>query len=108
LYSVSGNFELPSDKKSAEFSKNNWGDYLLSNPRGDKTIKRATVFLRTIKQLKTQQWNDIFSVAVAFNAISKQSVKVEEEASETESEEDLVDPRYENDPPSGSEGSVSG
>ena len=101
MYSVSGNFELPPDKKNAEFSKTNWGDYFIGGARGDKLVKRATVFLRTIRQLKPQQWDDIFKAALAFTSKQPMLVKTEEPESETESEEDLVDPRYASAPPEG-------
>jgi hypothetical protein len=107
LYSISGAFELPSDKKSAEFSKTNWGDYTLITPRGDKVIKRASVFLKTINSLKEEQWADIFKVALSFRTSSpggKHHKAVQEteadmvSAEETESDGDeLVDPRYNDD-----------
>jgi hypothetical protein len=67
-------------------------------PRGDKVIKRLSVFLKTIASLKEQQWSDIFKVALLF-ATGKQAVlskKDEPVLSETESDdgEELIDPRY--------------
>ncbi len=105
LYSISGAFELPSDKKSAEFSKTNWGDYTLITPHGNKVIKRASVFLKTIKNLKEEQWADIFKVALSFRTTGLAGKKAVQEAKtemlsaeQTESDGDeLVDPRY-NDP----------
>lgn len=100
LYSISGEFELPSDRKSSEFSKNNWGDYTLITPRGDRIVKRSSVFLKAIKNLKDQQWVDIFKVAMSFRATAKQPSKAEKDEeellSETDSDEydELVDPRY--------------
>ena len=100
LYSVRGTFELLSDKKSAEFSKTNWGDYILITPRGDKLVKRSSVFLKTINSLKEEQWADIFKVAMSFRTAGKQQKVKEAEAElvlaeQTESDEDeLVDPRY--------------
>jgi hypothetical protein len=91
---------LPSDRKSSEFSKNNWGDYTLITPRGDRIVKRSSVFLKAIKNLKDQQWVDIFKVAMSFRATAKQPSKAEkdeeEPLSETDSDEydELVDPRY--------------
>jgi hypothetical protein len=88
----------PSDKKSSEFSKTNWGDYMLIKPGGDKVVRRATVFLKTISGLKDQQWNDIFKVALSFHANGKKASRIvmeEGPLSETESDDDeLVDPRY--------------
>ncbi|KAI9442152.1 hypothetical protein H4582DRAFT_2126718 [Lactarius indigo] len=66
LYSVTGTLKLPMDKKSAEFSKTNWGDHMLVTPRGEKVVKRASVFLNKISTLKDQQWDDIFEKALAF------------------------------------------
>jgi hypothetical protein len=92
---------LPPDnlKKSSEFSKTNWGDYTVidGNPHGDLKVKRASVYLRTVRNLRPVQWQDIINVALSFHASGKQKnkqVKVEELNSETESEDDLVDPRY--------------
>jgi hypothetical protein len=91
---------LPSDKRSAEFSKTNWGDYSLVTPCGERVFKRATVFLKAIKNLKKEQWTDIFKVAMSFQVTNKHPNKLakedEEELSETDSDEydDLVDPRY--------------
>ncbi|KAF8263242.1 hypothetical protein EI94DRAFT_1807541 [Lactarius quietus] len=68
LYSVTGALELPTDKKSAEFSKTNWGDYTLVTPCGEKAVKRTSVFLNKISTLKDQQWDDIFEKAIAFQA----------------------------------------
>jgi hypothetical protein len=89
---------LPDDKKSAEFSKLNWDDQVAFTQPGDKPRKekRASVFLRTIKGMGDRQWSDIIDVALSFRESSKKTsrVKVEDPVSETESEEDLVDPRY--------------
>jgi hypothetical protein len=95
-----GPFQLPSDKRSAEFSKMNWGDYSLVTPCGERVFKRATVFLKAIKNLKKEQWTDIFKVAMSFQVTNKHPNKLakedEEELSETDSDEydDLVDPHY--------------
>ncbi|KAF8474319.1 hypothetical protein DFH94DRAFT_805753 [Russula ochroleuca] len=100
LYSIMGAFQLPSDKRSAEFSKTNWGDYSLVTPCGERVFKRATVFLKAIKNLKKEQWTDIFKVAMSFQVTNKHPNKLakedEEELSETDSDEydNLVDPRY--------------
>ncbi|KAF8486334.1 hypothetical protein DFH94DRAFT_809635 [Russula ochroleuca] len=88
LYSISGEFELPSDRKSSEFSKNNWGDYTLITPRGDRIVKRSSVFLKAIKNLKDQQWVDIFKVAMSFRATAKQPSKAEKDEEELLSETD--------------------
>jgi hypothetical protein len=91
---------LPDDKKSAEFSRMNWDDQFTLTQTGDKIRKekRASVFLRTIKDMGDRQWADIFGVALSFGEASKKlsRVKVEDPVSETESEDDLVDPRYAN------------
>jgi hypothetical protein len=98
--------ELPLDKKSAEFSKTNWGDYTLITPRGNKVIKRASVFLKTIKSLKEEQWADIFKVTLSFRTTGLGGKKAVQEAetetlsteqTEESDGEELVDPHY-NDP----------
>jgi hypothetical protein len=92
-----GKFEVPADKKSAEFSKTNWGDYSLIDPRGNIKVKRASVYLRTIKNLGDLQWADIIKVARSFQLSGKQKIKIikdEVPILETESEDDLVDPHY--------------
>ncbi|KAF8467009.1 hypothetical protein DFH94DRAFT_817630 [Russula ochroleuca] len=100
LYLIMGPFQLPSDKRSAKFSKMNRGDYSLVTPCGERVFKRATVFLKAIKNLKKEQWTDIFKVAMSFQVTNKHPNKLakedEEELSETDSDEydDLVDPHY--------------
>jgi hypothetical protein len=100
---VTGILKLPTDKKSAEFSKTNWGDHSLVTPRGEKVIKRASVFLNRISTLKDPQWDDIFDKALAFQAtLGKQRAMVKEVGDsevmgvvESESDDDdLLDPRY--------------
>ncbi|KAF8256835.1 hypothetical protein EI94DRAFT_1710120 [Lactarius quietus] len=66
LYSVTGTLKLPTDKKSAEFSKTNRGDHTLITPCGEKIIKCASGFLNKISTLKDLQWDDIFNKALAF------------------------------------------
>ena len=79
LYSVTGSLQLPMDKKSAEFSKTNWGDHILITPRGEKFVKHASVFINKISTLKDQQWDDIYEKALAFQVIlRKQRVMVRE------------------------------
>lgn len=107
LYSVTGTLQPPTDKKSAEFSKNNWGDYSFVTPRGEKVVKRASVFLSKISTLKEQQWDDIFKKALAFQGtLGKQRTAVREmqgsepaeEVDDSESDDDeLLDPRYDSD-----------
>jgi hypothetical protein len=103
LYSVTGTLQLPSDKKGAEFSKTNWGDHTLITPRGEKVVKRASVFLSKISSLKDQQWDDIFEKALVFQVtLGKQRAMAREVESEpagevidSESDDDeLLDPRY--------------
>ena len=99
LYSVTGTFTLPPDKRASKFSKTNWDDRSFKNPQGERTFfKRASVFLKSIKALKEEQWNDIFEVAMSFQTkrSSKSVNESEEEISETDSDEydELVDPRY--------------
>jgi hypothetical protein len=110
LYSVTGTLQLPSDKKSAEFSKTNWGDHTLITPRGEKVVKRASVFLSKISSLKDQQWDDIFEKALVFQVmLGKQCATAREVDSEpagvvidSESDDDeLLDPRYDTVPVGG-------
>jgi hypothetical protein len=110
LYSVTGTLQLPSDKKSAEFSKTNWGDHTLITPRGEKVVKRASVFLSKICSLKDQQWDDIFEKALVFQVtLGKQRATAREVDSEpagvvVDSEPDddeLLDPRYDTVPVGG-------
>jgi hypothetical protein len=104
---VTGTLKPPTDKKGAEFSKTNWGDYTLVTPRGEKAVKRASVFLNKISTLKDQQWDDIFEKALAFQtSFGKQratardmdmrdSEPVGEVVLDSESDDDeLLDPRY--------------
>jgi hypothetical protein len=107
LYSVTGTLQLPTDKKSAEFSKNNWGDHSFLTPRGEKVVKRASVFLSKILTLKDQQWDDIFKRALAFQGtLGKQRAAARETQDaepagvvlDSESDDDeLLDPRYDSD-----------
>ncbi|KAH9020816.1 hypothetical protein EDB84DRAFT_1441670 [Lactarius hengduanensis] len=104
LYSVTGTLKLPMDKKSAEFSKTNWGDHMLVTPHCEKVVKRASVFLNKISTLKDQQWDDIFKRALALHSSNgKQQatakdleVEMKELSGEVDSksdDNDLVDPR---------------
>jgi hypothetical protein len=103
LYSISGTFQLPSDKEGAEFSRNNWDDYTfytkatLAVPSTVHQVKHASTFLKAISGLQDKQWKDIFNVTLSFQATGKlrRSVKEDVQAvSETDSDEDdkLVDP----------------
>jgi hypothetical protein len=105
LYSVTGTLRLPADKKSAEFSKTNWGDHSLITPRGEKVIKRAMVFLKRISTLKDPQWDDIFNKVLVFQAtLGKQRATVKEvemrdselvgDVESKSDDDDLLDPRY--------------
>ena len=60
--------ELPSDKKSAKFSKTNWGDHILVTLHGERVVKHASVFLNKISTLKDQQWDNILERALAFQS----------------------------------------
>ena len=103
---MTGTYKLPTDKKSAEFSKTNWGDHTLVTPRGEKVIKHASVFLNKISTLKDPQWDNIFDKALAFQVtIGKQHATVRDlemrdaeqagEVVESDSDDDdLLDPRY--------------
>jgi hypothetical protein len=102
---MTGTLRLPADKKSAEFSTTNWGDHSLVTPRGEKVIKRATVFLKRISTLKDLQWDNIFDKVLVFQAtLGKQHATVKEVemrdlelVGDVESEsddDDLLDPCY--------------
>ena len=61
---------------------------MFKNPQGERTLfKRASVFLKSIKALKEEQWNDIFKVAMLFQ--TKRSSKLADESDEEKSEMDL-------------------
>ena len=106
LYTVTRTLELPSDKKSANFSKTNWGDHILVTPRGERVVKHASVFLNKISTLKDQQWDNILERALAFqSSFRKQHATAREvdmrdsalagEVVVSESDDnDLLDPRY--------------
>jgi len=105
LYSITGTLQLPTDKKSAEFSKNNWGDHSLVTPRGEKVVKCASIFLNKISTLKDQQWDDILEKALAFQGtLGKQRATVRDaemrdlepvEVVESDSDSnELLDPCY--------------
>ena len=106
LYSVTGTLQLPTDKKSAEFSKTNWGDHSIVTPHGERVVKHASVFLNKISTLKDEQWDDIIEKALAFQGtLGKQRTAAREETRESEpagvdnddSESDnhkLLDPCY--------------
>ena len=105
LYSVTGTLQLPTDKKSAEFSKTNWGDHSVVTPRGERFVKRASVFLNKISTLKDEQWDDIIEKALEFQGtLGKQRAAAREETWESEpagedndsesDDDELVDPRY--------------
>lgn len=109
LYSGTGTLQLPTDKKSAEFSKTNWGDHSLVTSRGKKVVKRASVFLSKISTLRDQQWDDIFEKALAFQGtLGKQRAAAREEMQESEpagevddsesDDDELLDPRYDHIP----------
>jgi hypothetical protein len=102
---MTGTLRLPADKKSAKFSRTNWGDHSFITPHGEKVIKRVTVFLKRISTLKDLQWDNIFDKALVFQAtLRKQCTTVKEVEMrdselvgdvESESDDDnLLDPRY--------------
>ena len=105
LYSLDGVLNIPRGKAGA-FSKANWGDYSMQAPCGSSTlaptikvVKRASVFLKEIGNLKEQQWNDIILAAWEANEVSKRrsgvglgEAGVINEASSDDAE--LLDPLY--------------
>ena len=100
MYSISGKFTTPPDKKGAEFSKTNWGNYELYMLHGSKVfVKCATTFLKKINSLKDEQWDDIFKAALSFQATGKQPKTVKEDEgqlseTDTNEEDELMDPQY--------------
>ena len=104
---MTGTLQLPTDKKSAEFSKNNWGDHSFLTPRGEKVVKRASVFLSKILTLKDQQWDDIFKRALAFQGTLRKQRTAARETQDAEpagvvldsesDDDELLDPRYDSD-----------
>ena len=64
----------------------------------DTFFKRTSVFLKSIKALKEEQWNDIFEVAMSFQTkrSSKSVNESKEEILETDLDkyDELVDPCY--------------
>ena len=97
LYWVSGTFKSPRSKAGA-FSKMNWGDYVVQSARvGGTIVKCSSVFLKRIKSLKDQQWEDIFDAAIEFDETGKQADLTAEpkDTSGGESDEsELLDPLY--------------
>ncbi|KAF8274734.1 hypothetical protein EI94DRAFT_1794040 [Lactarius quietus] len=103
LYSVTRTLKLPMDKKSAKFSKTNWGDHTLVTPHGEMVIKCASIFLSKISTLKDLQWDNIFNKVLAFQVtIRKQCTMAREaevvqvgEVVESDSDDHkLLDPHY--------------
>ena len=97
---MDGVFQPPRSKAGA-FSKANWGDYNTQSRRGPATIKRASVFLKTIKNLKEKQWDDIVQAAWDIYNRSKaragpgpSEVGAIDDAAESSGDE-LLDPLYE-------------
>jgi hypothetical protein len=77
---MTGTLKLPTEKKSTEFSKTNWGDHTLATPCSKKVIKCASVFLTKMSSLKEQQWDDIFEKALVFQVtLGKQRMAKEDE-----------------------------
>jgi hypothetical protein len=92
----------PLRSKAGAFSKANWGDYITHTPRGPKTLKRASVFLKEINKLVDQQWDDIIAAAWDTDEVSKHRLAlglgeagVIDDAEESSSDDsELLDPLY--------------
>ncbi|TEB25831.1 hypothetical protein FA13DRAFT_1132487 [Coprinellus micaceus] len=79
-YSLSGAFAQPPGK-TGHFSEENWGDYVHQRVDKDgktirKSVRRATVFLPTMKSLTDGQWERIVSGAQAFRTTKKEASRV--------------------------------
>jgi hypothetical protein len=80
--------------KAGAFSKANWGDYEVASQRGTvTTVKRASVFLKKIKLLKAQQWDDIYKTALEYHNVAKPAESVDEEDG-SDDDDELLDPLY--------------
>lgn len=98
---MDGVLNIPRGKASA-FSKANWGDYSSQPSCGSssiKLVKRSSVFLKAISDLKDQQWEDIILAAWETNEVSKRrsgrslgEAGVIDESSSDDAE--LLDPLY--------------
>lgn len=100
MYSTDGIFNPPR-LKSGAFSKANWGDYDVVSPKGTATtVKRASVFLKRIQDLKDQHWNDIYATAMEIHKADSKEVDSEgdEGSLGTSSEDELLDPLYDDIP----------
>ncbi|KAG5650380.1 hypothetical protein H0H81_012432, partial [Sphagnurus paluster] len=97
LYSTTSTFS-PTDRKSGEFSKANWGDCTVELMDGKmKNLKWASVFLKRVKGLKEAQWLGIRNAALATQergkAIPKPIMELEDGDEESDNDK-LYDPMY--------------
>ncbi|KAH9962472.1 hypothetical protein BJV74DRAFT_799774 [Russula compacta] len=99
LYSTKGSFNPP-HLKPGVFSKANWGNYDVVSQKGTVTaVKRASVSLERIQALKDQQWIDIYATALENHEMDDEvgsggnGVR-----SGTSSEDELLDPLYDDIP----------
>ena len=80
----------------------NWGDYTAESQQGVRTIvKRATVFLKKIQNLKDQQWDDIYKTAMEnderlkrLGADSGECISEEDKSAVESDDDELLDPLY--------------
>jgi hypothetical protein len=99
LHSIEGKFQPPASKAGA-FSKVNWGDYDAVSQRGTvTTVKRSSVFLKRIQNLKDQHWDDIYKAAIenceGGSAKRGNSVEGNDEGTDASDDDDeLLDPLY--------------
>ena len=69
---------------------------------GECMVKRASTYLKAIRDMPDKRWKNIYKVALSFQSAGKpvRSVKEEDPVSETDTDEDdeLVNPRYKKGP----------
>jgi len=94
---VTGVFEVPTHRNESAFSKSNWDDLITKTPTGIEKQRRASVFLRRIKNLKDEHWDDIFEAALAMRepgALAGKVLDLPEEEDDEDDDSELLDPKY--------------
>ncbi|KAH9980711.1 hypothetical protein BJV74DRAFT_898106 [Russula compacta] len=99
LYSTKGSFNPPRLKPGV-FSKANWGNYDVVSQKGTVTaVKCASVFLKRIQALKDQQWIDIYATALENHEMDNEVGSGDDGVRlGTSSEDELLDPLYDDIP----------
>ncbi|RXW18632.1 hypothetical protein EST38_g7222 [Candolleomyces aberdarensis] len=70
-YSLDGRVKIPpGNDKTGHFSEDNWGDYekltTINGQEGQKQVKRATVFAKTIDAMDERRWARIIEAAKSY------------------------------------------